>query len=47
MTFRGYKIGRVHQEPEHATLEPRRSGEEVQVVVPKLSIHTMVVAELE
>lgn len=47
VTFRGYRLGRIHLEPGGTTLEPRRDGETVTVRVPMLTLHSMVVAELE
>jgi hypothetical protein len=42
----GYKIGRVHLEPEGLTLKPARTKDGLQVTVPRLEVHSMVVAEL-
>jgi hypothetical protein len=40
-----YKIGRVHLEPDGVTLKPVRSKTGIQVTVPRLEVHGMVVAE--
>ena len=45
--FDGYKISRIHLEPEGKPLAIRREGSTLEVVVPKLEIHSMVVAELD
>ena len=45
--FNGYKISRVHLEPEGFELPVHREGDQIEVTVPKLEIHSMVVAELE
>jgi hypothetical protein len=45
--FGNYKISRVHLEPEGVDLPMHRQGEATEVNVPKLEIHSMVVAELE
>ena len=47
VSFTDYKISRVHLEPEGIDLKPVRSGNTVQVTVPKLLMHSMVVAELK
>ena len=44
--FAGYKITRVHLEPEGRDLPMHRTKTGVEVVVPALNIHSMVVAEL-
>ncbi len=44
--FQGYGIRSVHLEPEGQPLEMHRTKDGLQVTVPKLSIHSMVVAEL-
>ncbi len=46
VTFRGYKLGRIHLEPGGIDLEKQTQGAETTVIVPRLDIHTMVVAEL-
>lgn len=42
----GYRVGRIHLEPGARTLTPKRTREGVQVTVPRLEVHSMVVAEL-
>ncbi len=42
-----YKLGRIHLEPGGKTLEPKRDSQETTVVVPRLDVHVMVVAEIE
>lgn len=44
--FTNYDISRVHLEPEGIDLPMTREGDKVKVTVPKLEIHSMVVAEL-
>lgn len=44
--FRGMRPKRVHMEPDGLELEPTQNGEWTDVVVPSLSVHSMVVAEL-
>jgi hypothetical protein len=44
--FRGFTIKRVHLEPDGVELKQDRDGDVVRVVIPKLEIHAMVVAEL-
>jgi hypothetical protein len=44
--FTGYRITRIHLEPEGRTLPLQRTKTGVEVVVPALEIHSMVVAEL-
>ena len=44
--FRGYNVSRVHLEPEGVDLPPVKTADGLEVTVPKLSIHSMVVAEL-
>jgi hypothetical protein len=46
VVFRGYPIRSICLEPDHLELEMRRGESQVEVNVPKLSIHAMVVAEL-
>ena len=46
VTFRGYRLGRIHLEPRGADLEKQTQGDAVSVTVPRLDIHAMVVAEL-
>lgn len=43
----GYRLGRVHLEPEGQELKVNFELEGARVVVPQLNIHSMVVAELE
>jgi hypothetical protein len=43
----GYQIRRIHLEPEGLDLKPSKSDEGTTVVVPRLDVHTMVVAEIE
>lgn len=45
--FAGYHIKRLHLEPEGADLTPELREGRLFVTVPRLDIHTMVVAELE
>ncbi len=47
VTFTGYRISRVHLEPEGIRLVPKRAGAGMEVTIPRLNIHSMVVAELE
>jgi type 1 glutamine amidotransferase len=47
VTFRDYRISRVHLEPGGSLLEVERAKGKVDVSVPRLDVHTMVVAELE
>jgi len=44
--FSGYKLGRIHLEPEGLTLTPVTVDGGIEVTVPKLEVHSMVVAEL-
>lgn len=44
--FKGYAIKKFHLEPEGETLPSSQEGDEVTVVVPRLDIHSIVVAEL-
>jgi len=44
--FSGYDIKSIHLEPEGTKLTPRKAGSRIEVTVPRLDIHTMVVAEL-
>jgi hypothetical protein len=46
VTFRGYAPTRVHLEPGAVDLPMEHQGEAVTVVVPRLDVHAMVVAEL-
>ncbi len=46
VTFHGYDLSRVHLEPEGLELVLHRTANAVEVVVPRLDIHSMVVAEL-
>jgi hypothetical protein len=43
----GYRLGRVHLEPEGRDLEVRKTADGVSVTVPRLEVHAMVVSELE
>ena len=43
----GYRIRRLHLEPEGTDLKPTKSDSGTTVVVPRLDVHAMVVAELE
>ncbi len=47
VTFNGYRISRIHLEPEGLELAAARAGDSTQVTVPRLEVHSMVVAELE
>ncbi|MEI6914700.1 MAG: ThuA domain-containing protein [Armatimonadota bacterium] len=47
VTFKGYSITKVHLEPEGKTLQMKKTADGIQVTVPKLLIHSMVVAELQ
>ncbi len=47
VTFKGYNISRVHLEPEGTDLKISSEGGTTQVTVPKLLIHSIVVAELK
>jgi hypothetical protein len=47
VSFRNYAIARAHLEPEGTALPLRATAEHLEVVVPRLDIHTMVVAELK
>ena len=44
--LRGYDIRRVHQEPVGMELSIARDGDELVVTVPRLDVHSIVVAEL-
>lgn len=46
VSFRDYKIGRIHLEPGGIELSPQTNGDTISVTVPRLDIHAMVVAEL-
>jgi hypothetical protein len=46
VTLRGYDVAKAHLQPEGLELEVERSGAESTVVVPRLDVHSMVVAEL-
>jgi hypothetical protein len=46
LTFRGYHIKSITQQPEGKTLELVEEGEVVSVVVPRIDVHSIVVAEL-
>lgn len=46
--FRGtQRIKSFHLEPDHIPLEPQRDGDDIVVLVKRLDVHAMVVAELE
>jgi hypothetical protein len=47
VAFKGYGISRVHLEPEGIDLTVTKNGDTSQVTVPKIEIHSMVVAELQ
>lgn len=47
VTFNGYAITRVHLEPGGSALEMKKAENKTDVLVPKLEVHAMVVAELE
>ncbi len=42
-----YRLGRIHLEPQGLELKPSATPRGVSVVVPRLDVHAMVVAELE
>src|SRR5207302_7407110 len=42
-----YRFGKIHLEPEGRDLEAQPSPDGTAVVVPRLDVHSMVVAELE
>jgi len=42
-----YKLGRIHEEPADQDLKVEKRPEGWEVIVPRLDVHTMVVAELE
>ncbi len=46
VAFRGYRLGKVMLQPENLELPARAEGDVVRVTVPKLDVHSMVVAEL-
>lgn len=46
VSFRDYKLGRIHLEPGGLELTPKTDGTNTTVTVPRLDIHAMVVAEL-
>lgn len=46
LAFKGYSIRRVHQEPEGKDLEMKKTAAGIEVTVPRLDVHSMVVAEL-
>ena len=46
VSFRGYRITRLHLEPEGRELTARQTTGGLEVTVPSLAIHSMVVAEL-
>ncbi len=43
----GYRLGRIHLEPEGKTLKPSVTRSGTAVLLPPLSVHSMVVAELK
>lgn len=43
----GYRIGRIHLEPEGRNLDIQKTPRGTIVIVPRLEVHAMVVAELE
>jgi len=45
--FRGYNLGRIHLEPGGTDLKPVQTDGGLEVTVPRLDIHSMVVAELK
>jgi hypothetical protein len=45
--FRGYPIREIRQQPEDRPLELSRDGDVIQVTVPRLDIHSILVAELD
>ena len=47
MTFNGYRISGIHLEPEGVGLVPKRTDRGLEVTIPTLQIHSLVVAELE
>jgi hypothetical protein len=46
VSFRGYHLGSIRLQPEGKELPAVREGDSVTVTVPKLEVHSMVVAEL-
>jgi hypothetical protein len=47
VTFNGYGIDQVHLQPGETALEMRKTEDKVEVTVPRLMVHAMVVAELK
>ncbi len=45
--FRGYEITRAHLEPDGKALPLTKVGDQLEVSVPKLEVHALVVAELD
>lgn len=43
----GYRLGKVHLEPQGKTLKIEKTAKGASVVVPRLDVHSMVVAELQ
>jgi hypothetical protein len=43
----GYRLRRIHLEPEGKVLDMQKTAEGVTVIVPRLDVHSMVVGELE
>jgi hypothetical protein len=46
VSFRGYNLGRIHLEPGGMDLKRQSDGSTTTVIIPRLDIHAMVVAEL-
>jgi hypothetical protein len=42
----GYTLGRLHLEPGNLDLTPEKTGDTTTVTIPRLDIHTMLIAEL-
>lgn len=47
VAFRGYQISRVHLQPEGVDLPTKQVDGGIEVTVPRLEIHSMVIAELK
>ena len=45
VTFHGYKLGRIHLEPDGLELTPEPASDGIGVTIPRLDIHAMVVAQ--
>jgi hypothetical protein len=41
-----YRLGKIHLEPEGKVLEVKKTGDGARVIVPRLDMHAMVIAEL-